>query len=155
VVGGIQPDLVGELHHEAQKRDGFVERLLPVVPDVQPRPWTDESIDAGRYADVLAVYRALDQLPSADLGSSDSNAVGMGVALSPDARRLFVEWFNDNQALTSAAEGLAAGFYAKLPAHVARLALILHALWNPEDPRPMVSAERMEDAIELGEFFRA
>jgi len=33
--------------------------------------------------------------------------------------------------------------------------LILHALWNPEDPRQMVSGERMQDAIELGEFFRA
>src|SRR4028119_2409729 len=37
----------------------------------------------------------------------------------------------------------------------ARFALILHGLWNPYDPRPMLSAARMEDAIELGEFFRA
>lgn len=155
VVGGIQPDLAGDLHHEAQKRDGFVERLLPVVPDVQPMPWSEESIDSSRYADVLAVFRALDRLPSADLGHSESNAVGIGVALSAGARRLFVDWFNDNQELSSNAHGLAAGFYAKLPAHVARIVLILHALWNPEDPRPMVSADRMEDAIELGEFFRA
>jgi hypothetical protein len=47
VVGGIQPDLVGGLHHVAQKRDGFVERLLPIVPDVQPMPWTEESISQG------------------------------------------------------------------------------------------------------------
>jgi hypothetical protein len=48
IVGGIQPDLVGGLHHQAQKRDGFVERLLPIVPDVQPGPWIDDTIAAGR-----------------------------------------------------------------------------------------------------------
>ncbi len=57
--------------------------------------------------------------------------------------------------LIGKANGLAPGFYSKLPTHVARIKLILHALWNPEDPRTMVSGERMQDAIELGEFFRA
>jgi len=50
---------------------------------------------------------------------------------------------------------LAAGFFAKLPAHVARFTLILHALWNADDPRPMVSAETMGHANEVGEFMRA
>jgi hypothetical protein len=117
-------------------------------------PWTEETISPGRYTDVLAVYRALDMLKPADL-SGDGTAVGIGVALSPEARRCYVEWFNENRSLVARANGLAAGFYSKLPAHVARLALILHALWNPEDPRLMVSGERMQDAIELGEFFRA
>src|SRR4051812_49101986 len=36
VIGGIQPDLAGTLHDADQRRDGFVERLLPVVPDVGP-----------------------------------------------------------------------------------------------------------------------
>jgi hypothetical protein len=154
VVGGIQPDLVGGLHHVAQKRDGFVERLLPIVPDVSPMPWAEETISPARYTEVLAVFRALDALPGADL-DAPSNAIGIGVALSPEARRVYVEWFNENQILIVRANGIGAGFYSKLPAHVARLALILHALWNPEDPRVMLSAERMLDAIELGEFFRA
>jgi hypothetical protein len=155
VVGGIQPDLVGGLHHEAQKRDGFAERLLPIVPDTKPMPWTEETVSPGRFADVLAVYRALDALPLADLDSGEGNTVGIGVALSPEARRLYVAWFDENQALVARTQGMAAGFYSKLAAHVARFALILHALWNPTDPRVMVSAARMEDAIELGEFFRA
>jgi putative DNA primase/helicase len=155
VVGGIQPDLVGGLHNEAQQRDGFVERLLPIVPDTKPMPWTDDTISTERYAGVLTVFQKLDKLPAADLASGDGNAVGVGVHLSTEARRLYVAWFNENARLVADAEGLAAGFYSKLPAHVARFALVLHALWNPEDPRVMVSAERMEDAIELGEFHRA
>jgi hypothetical protein len=118
-------------------------------------PWTDDTISTERYADVLTVFQKLDRLPAADLTSGDGNAVGIGVNLSTDARRLYVAWFNENAQLVAGAEGLAAGFYSKLPAHVARFAPVLHALWNPDDPRVMVSAERMEDAIEIGEFHRA
>jgi hypothetical protein len=75
--------------------------------------------------------------------------------LSSGAKLLWVSWLNENARITAESAGLAAGFYAKLPAHVARFALILHAFWHPSDPRPMLSAERMADAIELGEFFRA
>jgi hypothetical protein len=155
VVGGIQPDLVGGLHNEAQQRDGFVKRLLPLVPSTKPMPWTEETISTERYTEVLAVFQALDRLAPADLASGGGTAVGIGVELSTEAKRLYVAWFNENAGLVENAEGLAAGFYSKLPAHVARFALILHALWNPNDPRVMVSAERMEDAIELGEFHRA
>jgi hypothetical protein len=147
VVGGIQPDLAGTLHDAAKRRDGFVERILPVVPDVEPALWTDAAPSTELYRDVLAVFEALDRLERTD--------DGCGVQLSSEARASFVPWVDENAALVAAAEGLAGGFYAKLPAHVARFALILHALWNPHDPRPMLNAARMEDAIELGEFFRA
>jgi hypothetical protein len=150
VVGGIQPDLAGTLHDVAKRRDGFVERILPVVPDVEPAYWTDAAPSTELYRDVLAIFEALDQIPP-----PDPTTGGLGVNLSVEARSAYVPWVNENAGLVKAAAGLAEGFYSKLPAHVARLALILHALWNPHDPRPMLNAARMEDAIELGEFFRA
>ena len=64
-------------------------------------------------------------------------------------------WYRGNRELKRKSIGLTAGFYAKLSAHVARFALILHVLAHPNDPRVMVSGSTMEDAIELGEFFRA
>ncbi|MDP9362639.1 MAG: YfjI family protein, partial [Chloroflexota bacterium] len=155
VVGGIQPDFVAELHDDANRRDGFVERLLPVVLDLGAARWTEETVDPARFGDVLGVFEALDRLPPADLDGDPAASVGIGVRLHPEARALWTEWFDENAGLVERASGLATGFSRKLPAHVARLALILHALWNPSDPRPMVSAERMADAIELGEFFRA
>jgi hypothetical protein len=147
VVGGIQPDLVGTLHDAARRRDGFVERVLPLVPDVEPALWTDAAPSTELYRDVQAVFEALDRLERTD--------DGYGVNLSPEALESWKAWVDENAGLVKAADGLAEGFYAKLPAHVARFALILHALWNPHDPRPMLNAARMEDAIELGEFFRA
>jgi hypothetical protein len=156
VVGGIQPDLAGDLHDAAQRRDGFVERILPIVPDVGIASWTDDAPSPGQYQDVLALFESLDRLALAtDTSEEDEHAAGIGVSLAPEAQAQFVSWHNENAALMGASDGLAAGFFAKLPAHVARFALILHALWNPSDPHAPVAIERMRDAIELGEFSRA
>jgi hypothetical protein len=155
VVGGIQPDMAAGLHTQHQERDGFVERLLPIVPDCRPMPWNDETVDAARYADVAELFRALDALPAATETNDDAGGgVGLSVRLSAEAHAEWVAWFNDNTALVAEASGIVAGFYSKLPAYVARLALVLHALWSPDDPRVLLSAARMSDAIELGEFFR-
>lgn len=50
--------------------------------------------------------------------------------------------------------GLRAGFYSKLPSQVARIALILHCLKRADDPRVMLGADTMADAIAVGEYFR-
>lgn len=155
VVGGIQPDLAGTLHTPSQRRDGFVERVLPVVPNVGAARWSDAAPSTEQYGDVLAVFKALDAIAYPRAGAETELSRGHGVNLSREARAAFIAWHEDNGGLVDAAEGLAEGFYSKLPAHVARLALILHALWHLDDPRVMVSGERMQDAIELGEFFRS
>jgi hypothetical protein len=46
------------------------------------------------------------------------------------------------------------GFYRKMPSHLARIALILHALWNPHDPTVPLTGETMRHAIDLVEYFR-
>ena len=158
VVGGIQPDLASDLHNAAANRDGFVERILPVVPDVGVAQWTDDAPTAGQYKDVLELFETVDatlgSFPFADADSATVEATGLGVRVHPDALDAFKAWLDENAGLIGDAHGITAGFYSKLPAHVARFALILHALWNPNDPRPMVSAETMDRAIDLGDYFR-
>jgi hypothetical protein len=79
----------------------------------------------------------------------------VSVNLSPDSRRAWIDWFNTNAEATERANGLRRGFYAKLPNQVARIALVLHCLHNPEDPRVMLSEATMTAAIEIAEFFRS
>jgi putative DNA primase/helicase len=155
VVGGIQPDLAGDLHDAAKRRDGFVERVLPLVPDIGVAYWTDVAPTTEQYRGVLDIFELLDRLPFADRTTGADLVAGVDVTLTREAKATWVAWVNENATLAAAAEGLAAGFMAKLPAHVARFALILHLLWNPDDPRRLLNAQRMEDAIELGEFCRA
>ena len=68
---------------------------------------------------------------------------GNGVKLSTEAREAWVSWYRDNRGLKRKSSGLTAGFYAKLSAHVARFALILHVLAHPDDPRS--DGERVHD----------
>ena len=98
-------------------------------------------------------FQALDQAPlETPWTATRPFATGIGVHLSPEARTIYVTWYNGE---SGPHRGATVGWWLLRQAadSVARIALILHALWNAEGPRRMLSAERMADAIELGEFF--
>jgi hypothetical protein len=155
VVGGIQTDMVVELHHSAARRDGFVERIIPLVPNVTPAKWQTATVSRERYGDIAALFCDLDFLPEAETTADAEHAVGVAIPISSEAMELWEAWYNDNTDLIAAANGLAAGFYSKLPAQVARFSLILHTLWTPDQIGYPLSVERMEGAIAIGEFVRA
>jgi hypothetical protein len=126
------------------------------VPELGPKVWerrTDISVEA--YGDIAELFRTLDRLPmmrDEELAAGESPNIA--VRLHPDADVIWGDWYNQNNARARELGGFLGGFYIKLEAHVARFALILHVLTHPDDPRPMISAETMRDAIELGEYFR-
>jgi hypothetical protein len=159
VVGGIQPDRVSDLYSAGQGTDGFIERFLPLVLECDPAYWNEAKLDSSLYAKAVSLFRALDQLPFTGSGGHDGSTPGIPVRMHPDARRLWTTWYNDNVDQIRATRGIAQGFYRKLPAYVARFALILHALWYPTwrplEAYPPISAECMQGAIDLAEFFRA
>lgn len=149
VCGGIQPDYLADLHDKDGKRDGFIERVLPIRPDADLVGWNDDELDPDLLDPVLGILRGLNtKLPHRDGDDAWT------VELHPDAREVWASWHRENEAATRRASGLRRGFYAKLPNHVARFALILHALGGAGDPRRMVSAETMGHATALGEFVR-
>ena len=57
--------------------------------------------------------------------------------------------------LTGNARGLAAGWGAKAPVHLARIALVLHLLTHPRAHDRSLSVGTMRDAITILEYFRA
>lgn len=154
IVGGIQDDFLRDLHDKNGRRDGLIERLLLIRPDITSSGWTEDELDPELLDHIVELFREVDRVLSpADTGA-DAEA-GRGLQLSLDARRLWIDWYNENDALKGETAGLRHGFYSKLPLQVARFALILNAMWNPDDPQRIVSKERMADAIELGEYVRA
>lgn len=142
VVGGIQPDMLAELAHEAG-HDGFIDRFIWGYPEAPPAEWADEELSEEAEAAAADLFRRL-RLPETST-----------IPLTPEARTVWVEWFNENHGLTATAAPAVAGVYSKLPVQAARLALVLHALWHPGDTTAPVGRERMEDAITLAEYFRA
>lgn len=154
IVGGIQDDFLSQLHDRDGKRDGLIERFLLIRPDVRPSGWSEDELDTSLLDRLVEMFRQIDRALSPRDGAPD-DAIGCDVLLSTEARRLWIDWYNENDTLKADTAGLRQGFYSKLPLQVARLALILNTMWNPDDPQRMVSKERMADAIELGEFCRA
>lgn len=149
IVGGIQPDVFPSLHNANGQRDGMLERFIPIVPTIGLRQWTEEDIDPALLDPVVDTFRALDALPPLDNGQG-----GLCTQLHPDARPLWREWYDDNARAQFETRGVLNGYYSKLPNHVARFAMILNAAWSPDNPNVMVSARRMADAIDLGEWVR-
>lgn len=149
ILGGIQPDVFPSLHNPNGQRDGMLERFIPIVPTIGIRRWTDEDIDPALLDPVVDIFREIDRLPTLDDGQG-----GLCMQLHPDARQLRCEWYDENAELQYQTKGVRNGYYSKLPNHVARLALILNAAWNPDNPNVLVCPERMTEAIELGEWVR-
>ncbi|MCH7988774.1 MAG: DUF3987 domain-containing protein [Planctomycetes bacterium] len=145
VTGGVQPDVMLELAVEAGRRDGFLERMLWVVPNAKPAPWSEAEISHEASTALLALFRRL-RHPE---GSSSP------VCLSRGAYRLFTSWYDENQNSTEATGGLMAGVYAKMPLQLARITLIIHCFEYSDAPTSrMVSTETMAAAIKLVEYFR-
>jgi hypothetical protein len=145
VTGGIQPDVLPDLAGEAARNDGFLPRLLLVWPDAEPQPWTD-AVVSERIA--FAMTRVVHSLR---LPEGEEPVV---TQLSPEAYAEWVGWYNENQIITGQARGLLAGWAAKAPVHLARIALVLHLLAHADRCHQPVSGDTMRDAIAIVEYFR-
>jgi len=147
IVGGIQPDLLPDLAEAANRRDGFIERLVMVWPAAKPQRWNEATIDPTAAHEVQRIFDAL-RLPMV----ADNPAT---TTLDAEARQLFGQWFDENAEIRESANGVAAGFYAKYPGQLARIALVLHALWYPTEPTRPIDEATVSDAIAVVEYLRA
>lgn len=147
VVGGIQPDKLGDLRDRHGKEDGFIDRFVLVRPDVRPQRWTEAEADPALLEAVVAELRGLyARIPAPD------GDLHWTVQLSSEAREMWRVWYDANATRIEASTGLLAGVLSKMSIQVARFALILNTLRNLDDPRRMISAEVLADAIWLGDF---
>lgn len=147
VVGGIQPDMLADLRDRNGREDGFIDRFVLVRPDVEPQRWTEAEADPSLLDAVVTELRGLyARIPAPD---GDRHWT---VLLSTEAKAMWREWYDENVGRIKTSSGLRAGVLSKLSIQVARFALILNTLHNLDDPRRMISAEVLADAIWLGDF---
>jgi hypothetical protein len=147
IVGGIQPDRLPEMTNEASIHDGLLPRFLWSYPDVPMSEWSwgeGEIDDLEWMVELFAGVRT----PVNPLGP-------LILRPDPEARALWKQWYDDMKASASQLPPLAKEVASKLPAHLARLWLVLETLWRPDDPRGVASADRLADAIELVSYFAA
>lgn len=146
VVGGVQPDMLPELASEAGRADGFIDRFCIVWPDAPPMKWTEAVVDPGCVWAAEECFRRLRVYTKTD----DTPVT----RFTPQARRVFARWYDENMALVAEATGLAAGCFAKYGTQCARFALVLHCLHHPDQPRQDLEADTVRGAIAIMEYLR-
>jgi hypothetical protein len=144
VAGTIQPgtlkEKLGEIHFDT----GFASRLILCQPPSRPKRWTEAEVSRGvrdRYERLLA---SLYGTPS-----------GSAVALSPDAKERWIDYYNAaNASLEERPEGPLRALAAKGITHTARLALVLHLCRQEsgETDSNAVDTASMEAALQIGEW---
>ena len=142
VTGGIQPDVLPDLAGEAARNDGFLSRFLLGWPDAAPSTWSEEVVPDHVVEALAAIVLRL----------RIENQEPLITFLATEAYREWIAWYNENAVLM--ASGLAAGWAAKAPNHLARIALVLHLLAHSGDANRRLSVETLRDAILIVEYFR-
>ena len=159
LTGTIQPNTLGQKFLKSRIPCGLSSRLLLAYPPPGPRGWTDDDVDepvAEDYASV--VYRLLSlEFNPGSAGASPSQNMEPGlVDLSPEAKERFIQFMNTVADEQDDIDELLAPWFANLPGHAARLALVLHlARWGAgESVDPCVcDAISMQRGIRLARWF--
>jgi hypothetical protein len=134
IVGGMVPDMIGELCDGKGRHDGFVDRFLFTYPDPVPKTgWRDEGIPA-ETADAWA--EILSRLLARPMDERDTQPVPHVVTFSERARLAWKDLIDAHHAeqRTPDFPDSLQGPWAKLDQYAGRLVLTLHLLHLAADP---------------------
>jgi hypothetical protein len=157
VLGGLTPEMIGELEDRRRRNDGFLARILFTMPSPVPDvKWTDETLSEEARRDwrqTLAALRALEIPP-------EEGAEQGAISLSAGAKAAWVEWFNALKAEQRSPDlpPCLIGPWGKLISYCGRCALILFllrvALGEAEESTG-VDEPSLRHAIDLTGYFKS
>jgi hypothetical protein len=156
VAGTIQTGILKELAKESRTQNGFIDRILFVIPDnIIKEYWGETELNpliTQNWADIVT------RLLNLPVQWDDTlNPVPEILRFSPEAKKLLFKWQRDNTDQCNEAESEAlAGIFSKMDMYVCRLALILQLIrWAcNEGNKEEISTESVKGAIQLIEYFR-
>ena len=134
IVGGLTPDMLGELVDPKGRADGFIDRFLLAYPD--PLPVADWS-DRGIPEDVADDWRSLiARLWMRPLDFKDGRSVPHVAYFTPEGKARWVERYNAHSAEMNAPDfpPYLRGPWGKLREYAGRLTLILTLMHHAADP---------------------
>jgi hypothetical protein len=145
ITGAIQPSVLREKLGEIHFTSGLAARIWFVEPPERPRQWIEADVTREVAEAFGGLFRAVRGAPYA--------GEPRDLPLTPDAKRIFKAWWNENAAVLDAtgSEPLRA-MLSKAEALAARLALTLQLAHNPE--AEAVEAHAMERGVHLAKWFR-
>lgn len=157
VLGGIQPSALRDAIGTRNIENGLAARFLMAYPPRRPRRWREDEI--GEETKEL-VASTLSRLLKLSMVWSPEGVQGHAAyTLSAEAMLLWVEFYDEHDALSVGRDSAEEAAYSKLQGGCARIALILHLAEHAagggiEAPTREVSGNSMRAAITLARWFR-
>ena len=157
VVGTIQNGILNELAHGSRSSNGFIDRLLFVMPHNQDKqPWSDKEPTFDIEAAWAQIIERLVAIPYET--DTDGNVIANILPFAPDAKARLYEWQRRNTEECNREECDALkGVYNKFDFHAIRFCLILQmARWAcGEADRTEIDLLSVENAISLVDYFKS
>lgn len=157
VVGTIQNGILNELVQGSRSSNGFIDRLLFVMPHNQDKqPWSDKEPTFDIEAAWAEIIERLVAIPYET--DSDGNIIANILSFAPDAKARLYEWQRQNTEECNREECDALkGVYNKFDFHAIRFCLILQmARWAcGEADRTNIDILSVENAISLVDYFKS
>lgn len=157
VVGTIQNGILNELAQGSRTSNGFIDRLLFVMPHNQDKqPWSDKEPSFDIEAAWAGIIDRLVAIPYES--DTDGNVIATILPFAPDAKARLYEWQRRNTEECNREECDALkGVYNKFDFHAIRFCLILQmARWAcGEADRKGIDLLSVENAISLVDYFKS
>jgi hypothetical protein len=156
VIGTIQNGLLTELAKDSRTQNGFIDRILFVIPDnLKKSDWSETDVS---QSIIDKWSKIINKILDLQLQSDETfNPVPEIYCFSSEAKKTFIAWHKKNtaQCVESDSDAIA-GIYSKMDMYFPRLALILEILkwacdWNDTNE---ISVEATQGAAELIEYFK-
>lgn len=157
VVGTIQNGILNELAQGSRTSNGFIDRLLFVMPHNQDKqPWSDKEPTFDIEAAWAEIIERLVAIPYET--DTDGNVIANILPFATDAKTRLYEWQRRNTEECNREECDALkGVYNKFDFHAIRFCLILQmARWScGEADRKEIDLVSVENAISLVDYFKS
>ena len=156
VAGTIQNALLTDLAKDNRSKNGFIDRMLFVIPeDVKKEYWSDSDLDPGISNDWQNI---ISKLISIEVQYDDNfNPVPNILQFDTEAKRLLFAWQRENTDQSNqSADDEIGGIYSKLETYAIRFALILEMMQYACDSSncQSVSSTSVNGALKLIEYFK-
>jgi hypothetical protein len=158
VAGGIQPGILHRALGTQHRENGLAARLLLACPPRKAKRWTEAELDERTEA---AVERIVARLLTLEADAEEAGQPAPRVLeLSPEAKRLWVAFYNEHAAEQAGLSGDLSAAWSKLEAYAPRLALLVHLCRRAEgdlslEDENIVDERSMAAGIAMVRWFAA
>ena len=157
VCGTIQKGILNELAKESRTQNGFIDRILFVIPDnIQKEYWSETELPPIILENWQSIISNLLNLNITD--DETLNPSPEILRFTPEAKRILFQWQKTNTDQVNEANNEAiSGIFSKMDMYVLRLALILEMLRYAcdESDKQAIGVEAIQGAIKLVEYFKS